>query len=41
MPYREDDQGDALSVYGQSKWEGEQAVVGVLPQALILRTAWV
>ena len=40
-PYREEDQGDALSVYGQSKWEGEQAVMAVLPQALILRTAWV
>jgi len=40
-PYREDDKGDALSVYGQSKWEGEQAVMAVLPQALILRTAWV
>jgi len=40
-PYREEDQGDALSVYGRSKWEGEQAVREVLPQALILRTAWV
>ncbi len=40
-PYREDDKGDALSVYGQSKWEGEQAVMAALPQALILRTAWV
>ena len=40
-PYREDDQGDAVSVYGESKWQGEQAVRAVLPQALILRTAWV
>lgn len=40
-PYREDDAGDALSVYGQSKWEGEQAVLTVLPRALIVRTAWV
>lgn len=40
-PYREEDQGDALSVYGVSKWEGEQAVRAVLPQAVILRTAWV
>ena len=40
-PYREQDTGDALGVYGQSKWEGEQAVMAVLPQALIVRTAWV
>ncbi len=40
-PYREDAEGDALGVYGQSKWEGEQAVRAALPQALILRTAWV
>lgn len=40
-PYREEDTSDALSVYGQSKWEGEMAVMDVMPQALILRTAWV
>jgi dTDP-4-dehydrorhamnose reductase len=40
-PYREDDKADPLSVYGQSKWEGEQAIIAVLPQALIMRTAWV
>ncbi len=40
-PYRENDKGDALSVYGRSKWEGEQAVMDVLSEPLILRTAWV
>jgi len=40
-PYREEDKGDALSVYGRSKWEGEVAVMDVMPQALVLRTAWV
>ncbi|WJW76724.1 dTDP-4-dehydrorhamnose reductase [Thiohalobacter sp. IOR34] len=40
-PYREDDAANPLGVYGQSKWEGEQAVREVLPEAVILRTAWV
>jgi len=40
-PYREEDKGDAPSIYGRSKWEGEMAVKAVMPQALILRTAWV
>ena len=40
-PYKEADAANPLGVYGQSKWEGEQAVREVLPNALILRTAWV
>ena len=40
-PYREDDAANPLGVYGQSKWEGEQAVREALPEAVILRTAWV
>lgn len=40
-PYREDDAAKPLGVYGASKWEGEQAVTAVLPEAVILRTAWV
>ncbi len=40
-PYKEDDAVGPLGVYGQSKLEGEQAVQDVLPEALILRTAWV
>lgn len=40
-PYREDDTPAPLGVYGQSKYAGEQAVLEVLPQALLLRTAWV
>jgi dTDP-4-dehydrorhamnose reductase len=40
-PYLETDAANPLSVYGQSKLEGEQAVVGALPEALVLRTAWI
>jgi len=40
-PYSEEDAPNPLGVYGQSKLEGEEAVLEVLPEALILRTAWV
>jgi dTDP-4-dehydrorhamnose reductase len=40
-PYREADAPHPLGVYGLSKWAGEQAVGEVMPEALILRTAWV
>jgi dTDP-4-dehydrorhamnose reductase len=38
--YTEDDPIAPLSVYGQSKAEGEQAVRRLNPKHLILRTAW-
>lgn len=41
QPYRETDQPNPLGVYGQSKLEGEQAVLEALPTATVLRTAWV
>jgi dTDP-4-dehydrorhamnose reductase len=37
-PYREDDPAHPLSIYGKSKWEGEQAVTAAHAGALILRT---
>ena len=40
-PYKEDDVANPLGVYGQSKLEGEQLVHKVMPEAIILRTAWV
>lgn len=40
-PYREEDAASPMGVYGRSKWEGEQAVLDCLPEALIVRTAWV
>ena len=40
-PYTEDDRPNPLGVYGQSKLEGELAVLDALPGATVLRTAWV
>lgn len=40
-PYRETDTPHPLSVYGRSKLAGEQAVLAALPEAIVLRTAWV
>jgi dTDP-4-dehydrorhamnose reductase len=38
-PYAEDARPHPLGIYGQSKWEGEQAVQGALERALIVRTS--
>ena len=40
-PWREEDDTGPLSVYGQSKLEGEQAIVSSGCQHLIFRTSWV
>ena len=40
-PYVEEDATHPLGVYGRSKLEGEQAVQRELPDAVMLRTAWV
>jgi dTDP-4-dehydrorhamnose reductase len=40
-PYEPSDPARPLSVYGQTKLAGEQAVLGALPQAVVVRTAWV
>ena len=39
-PYREDDTPRPLSVYGESKLKGEEAVIGAGGQFLIVRTSW-
>lgn len=40
-PYREDDLPHPLSIYGQTKLAGEQAIAAVGLPHLILRTSWV
>ena len=39
-PYREDDATNPTSVYGASKLAGEQALLSVCPDSVIIRTAW-
>ena len=39
-PYREDDVTNPASVYGASKLAGEQALLEVCPDSVIIRTAW-
>lgn len=40
-PYEVDDETGPRSVYGQTKLDGEIAVLAALPEARVLRTAWV
>lgn len=40
-PYEPGDHTDPLGVYGRTKLAGEQAVLTTLPQATVVRTAWV
>ena len=39
-PYSEEDTPNPLGAYGRSKWEGEQRIREVLPEACLVRTAW-
>ena len=39
-PYTEDDTTGPLSVYGATKLAGEQAVMEINPEHIIIRTAW-
>jgi dTDP-4-dehydrorhamnose reductase len=41
VPYTEDDQRAPINVYGHTKSAGEDAIRAVLPQHIIVRTAWV
>ncbi|MGB0468110.1 MAG: dTDP-4-dehydrorhamnose reductase [Pontibacterium sp.] len=39
--YREDDEVAPLGFYGDSKWQGEEALRRALPQHIILRVSWI
>src|SRR3990167_1815235 len=41
FPYLEDDLASPLNIYGQSKWQGEEALRECYQQHIILRTSWV
>lgn len=41
QPYTEQDTPAPNSVYGESKWLGEQAIHAFCPEHIILRTSWV
>ncbi|MBB5212318.1 dTDP-4-dehydrorhamnose reductase [Microbulbifer hydrolyticus] len=40
-PYKPEDYRKPLGVYGESKARGEEAIEAILPEAIIVRTAWV
>lgn len=40
LPYTEDMTTGPVSVYGRTKLEGEQQLTSILPEAVVLRTAW-
>ena len=39
-PYNEDDATNPQSIYGKSKLEGEQVLMKICPESIIIRTAW-
>lgn len=41
QPYTEHDTAAPNSVYGDSKWQGEQAITAICRKPIILRTSWV
>lgn len=40
VPYREEDEPNPLSFYGQTKWMGEERLLRVFPEACIIRSSW-
>lgn len=39
-PYKEEDRGNPLNVYGKTKWEAEEIIRKDLPKYVIIRTGW-
>ncbi len=39
-PYSEEDTPNPLSIYGRSKWEGEQQIKKIMSDYIIMRTSW-
>lgn len=39
-PYEEEDRCAPLSVYGKTKWLGEEKVLAIAPESCIVRTSW-
>ena len=40
LPYTEEDVCHPINAYGQSKWEGEEAIRNMLKEHFIVRTSW-
>ncbi|NLL84446.1 MAG: dTDP-4-dehydrorhamnose reductase [Lentisphaerae bacterium] len=40
VPYNEEEKPNPINVYGATKAEGERLVCEIVPQAVVLRTAW-
>ena len=41
VPLKEEAEPNPCNVYGKSKWEGEERLFSVFPEACILRTSWI
>lgn len=39
-PYKESEKVQPLGVYGESKWQGEEAIKKINPSYMIIRTSW-
>lgn len=39
-PYKENDRTNPLSIYGKSKYTGEQEIIGNKAKAVVIRTSW-
>ena len=40
LPYTEENPVNPMTIYGDSKWKGEQELMKVCPESVIIRTSW-